>query len=323
MVPLSGWSGRGMRWNSQAIPWAVSAKGSLVQSWASSQHSSIHPRYQATQGLKLAICPSTGKTRCWPYAMSCEQSRNYTWELHFPEFLHGSRSKLAIREICRFGRWDEAVAIRSWRSGVGTGAAAAHTRCHSPAGPPRCCWHQLGPQQIQVRPDLPQPPQALSQVHIQLCDNAAAAAAAAKSLQSCPTLCNPIDGSPPGSSVPGILQARTLEWVAISFSNACMHTKSLQSCPTLCDPMDSSPPGSYVHRILQSRILEWVAISFCDNGHFLWPICENVTRFSCASPVGSRPEAMRVRGTFQFVPVLSHFISNFHPKCRPCGLWKI
>ena len=47
-----------------------------------------------------------------------------------------------------------------------------------------------------------------------------AAAAAAKSLQSCPTLCDPIDGSPPGSPVPGILQARTLEWVAISFSNA-------------------------------------------------------------------------------------------------------
>ena len=46
------------------------------------------------------------------------------------------------------------------------------------------------------------------------------AAAAAKSLQSCPTLCNSIDGSPPGSPVPGILQARTLEWVAISFSNA-------------------------------------------------------------------------------------------------------
>ena len=48
----------------------------------------------------------------------------------------------------------------------------------------------------------------------------AAAAAAAKLRQSCPTLCDPIDGSPPGSSVPGILQARTLEWVAISFSNA-------------------------------------------------------------------------------------------------------
>ena len=50
--------------------------------------------------------------------------------------------------------------------------------------------------------------------------NMLSAAAAAKSLQSCLTLCDPIDGSPPGSSVPGILQARTLEWVAISFSNA-------------------------------------------------------------------------------------------------------
>ena len=49
---------------------------------------------------------------------------------------------------------------------------------------------------------------------------AAAAAAAAKSLQSCPTLCDPIEGSPPGSPIPGILQARTLEWVAIAFSNA-------------------------------------------------------------------------------------------------------
>ena len=67
-----------------------------------------------------------------------------------------------------------------------------------------------------------------------------AAAAAAKSLQSCPTLCDPIDGSPPGSPVPGILQARTLEWVAISFQ--CMKVKSesegAQSCPTLSNPMD-------------------------------------------------------------------------------------
>ena len=51
-------------------------------------------------------------------------------------------------------------------------------------------------------------------------DATGAAAAAAKSLQSCPTLCDPIDSSPPGSPVPGILQARTLQWVAISFSNA-------------------------------------------------------------------------------------------------------
>ena len=63
-----------------------------------------------------------------------------------------------------------------------------------------------------------------------------------KSLQSCLTLCDPMDSSPPSSSVYGILQARILEWVAISFSNACLHVKLLQSCPTLCNPMDSSPP---------------------------------------------------------------------------------
>ena len=51
----------------------------------------------------------------------------------------------------------------------------------------------------------------------------------AKSLQSCPTLCDPIDGSPPGSPVPGILQARTLEWVAISFSNAWKWKMDLES----------------------------------------------------------------------------------------------
>ena len=91
----------------------------------------------------------------------------------------------------------------------------------------------------------------------------AAAAAAAKLLQSCPTLCNPIDGSPPGSPVPGILQARTLEWVAISYS---MHERKSesevpQSCLTLSDPMDCSLPGSSVHGIFQARVLEWVAIA--------------------------------------------------------------
>ena len=84
--------------------------------------------------------------------------------------------------------------------------------------------------------------------------------AAAKSLQSCLTLCDPTAGSPPGSSIPGILQARVLEWVAISFSNTCMPAKLLQSCSTLCNPMDSSPPGSSVHGILRLRILEWVAM---------------------------------------------------------------
>ena len=65
------------------------------------------------------------------------------------------------------------------------------------------------------------------------------AAAAAKSLQSCPTLCDPIDGSPPGSPVPRILQARTLEWVAISFSNAWKwkaKVKSLSPVQLLATP---------------------------------------------------------------------------------------
>ena len=62
------------------------------------------------------------------------------------------------------------------------------------------------------------------------------AAAAAKSLQSCPTLCHPINGSPPGSPVPGILQARTLEWVAISFSNAWKWKVKVKSLPLLKTP---------------------------------------------------------------------------------------
>ena len=90
--------------------------------------------------------------------------------------------------------------------------------------------------------------------------------AASKSLQSCPTLCDPIDGSPPGPAVPGILQARTLEWVAISFSNAWkwkVKVKSL-SRVRLSDPTDWSLPGSSVHGILQARVLEWGAIAFSD-----------------------------------------------------------
>ena len=76
-----------------------------------------------------------------------------------------------------------------------------------------------------------------------------AAAAAAKSLQSCPTLCDPIDGSPPGSFVPGILQARTLEWVAISFSKARkwkVKVKSLSPVRLLATPWTAAhqaPPS--------------------------------------------------------------------------------
>ena len=90
-------------------------------------------------------------------------------------------------------------------------------------------------------------------------------AAAAKSLQSCLTLCDPVDGSPRGSSVPGILQARIPEWVAISFSKvytaaAAAAAKSLQSCPTLCNPIDGSPPDS--PSLGFSRQEHWSGLSF-------------------------------------------------------------
>ena len=82
------------------------------------------------------------------------------------------------------------------------------------------------------------------------------AAAAAKSLQSCPTLCDPADGSLPGSPVPGILQARTR--VGCHFLLQCMKVKSerevTQSCPTLSDPMDCSLPGSSAHGLFQAKL---------------------------------------------------------------------
>ena len=126
-----------------------------------------------------------------------------------------------------------------------------------------------------------------------------------KLLQSCLTLCDTMDCSPPGSSVHGILQTRVMCWVTIPFSGGsslprdqtwvcsiaggffsvsaswkalyavCVCAKSLQLCPTLCDPMDCSLPGSSVHVILQARILELVAMPFSrasshhrDQNHF-------------------------------------------------------
>ena len=77
----------------------------------------------------------------------------------------------------------------------------------------------------------------------------------AKSLQSCPTQCDPIDGSPPGSLVPGILKSRTR--VGCHFPLRCMKVKSesevAQSCLTLSDPMDCRPPGSSVHVIFPGK----------------------------------------------------------------------
>ena len=90
------------------------------------------------------------------------------------------------------------------------------------------------------------------------------AAAAAKSLQSCLTLCNPIDGSPPVLN-PGDSPGKNTG-VGCHFLLQCMKVKSesevAQSCPTLSDPMDCSLPGSSVCGIFQARVLEWGAIAF-------------------------------------------------------------
>ena len=93
--------------------------------------------------------------------------------------------------------------------------------------------------------------------------------------KSCPTLCDPTEGSPPDSLVPGILQTRTLEWVAISFSNAWkwkVKVKSL-SCVRLSDPMDRSLPGSSVHGMFQAEVVEWGAIAFSGPRNEAIDIC--------------------------------------------------
>ena len=90
-------------------------------------------------------------------------------------------------------------------------------------------------------------------------------AAAAKLLQSCPTLCNPIDGLLPGSSVPGILQARTLEWAAISFSNAWkwkVKVKLLSRVWLLATPWTAAYQAPPSIGIFQARVLEWDATAF-------------------------------------------------------------
>ena len=90
-----------------------------------------------------------------------------------------------------------------------------------------------------------------------------AAAASAKSPQSCPTLCDLIDGSPPGSRVTGILQARTLEWVAISFSNAGkwkVKVKSLSRVRLFVTPWTAAYQTRLSMGFFQARVLEWVAI---------------------------------------------------------------
>ena len=88
-----------------------------------------------------------------------------------------------------------------------------------------------------------------------------AAATTAKSLQSCLTLCDPIDSSPPG--FPKCLGfSRQEHWSGLPFPSPKHESEVTQSCPTLSDPMDCSLLGSSIHGIFQARVLEWGAIAF-------------------------------------------------------------
>ena len=134
---------------------------------------------------------------------------------------------------------------------------------------------------------------------IQLDDNKnnpikkSAAAAAAKLLQSCPTLCNPIDSSPPGSTVLG--SSRQEHWSGLPFPSQCIKVKSEKevdhSCPTLSDPMDRSLLGSSVHGIFQARVLELGAISFSNA--WVWKLkVESLSRVQlCVTPYTAAHQA--------------------------------
>ena len=117
----------------------------------------------------------------------------------------------------------------------------------------------------------------------------ACAAAAAKSLQSCLTLCDPIDGSPPGSPIPGILQARTLEWVAISSSNAWkwkVNVKSLSHVLLLATPWTAAyqaPPPMWFSRpstgvrvslpSLKNLLAPYYSLNDCEFPTVILPLC--------------------------------------------------
>ena len=108
------------------------------------------------------------------------------------------------------------------------------------------------------------------------------AAAAAKSLQSCPTLCDPIECSPPGSLSLGF--SRQEQWSGLPFPSPMHESEVALSCLTLSDPMDCSLLGSSVHGIFQARVLEWGAIAFSGpqpgKGHM-----DSVERFGASLPI--------------------------------------
>ena len=144
--------------------------------------------------------------------------------------------------------------------------------------------------------------------------------AAAKSLQLCPTLCDPIDGSPPGSPVPGILQARTLEWVAISFSNAWKQKVKVKSrsrfrlFKTPWTAAHQAPPSMGF-----SRQEYWSGVPLWLGGDWLTgPLCKWPQRASsplqlCEDTVLSWQRATCTEGDLHQDQLLGHMISDFQP----------
>ena len=117
--------------------------------------------------------------------------------------------------------------------------------------------------------------------------------AAAKSLQSCPTLCDPIDGSPPGSPVPGILQARVLEWVAIAFSSAWkwkVKVKSLSRVRLSATPWTAAYQAPPSMGFFQAKVLEWGAIAFSGPASYKmsFPSLSYSSQFAWDLPPSSR-----------------------------------
>ena len=108
-------------------------------------------------------------------------------------------------------------------------------------------------------------------------------AAAAKSLQLCPTLCNPIDSRPPGS--PSLGFSRQEHWSVLPFPSPIPESEVAQSCLTLSNPMDCSLPGSSIHGVFQARVLEWGAIAFSGTYTLLLLLLSRFSRVRlCATP---------------------------------------
>ena len=183
---------------------------------------------------------------------------------------------------------------------------------------------------------------------------AAAAATAAKSLQLCPTLCDPIDGSPPGSPTPGILQARTLEWVAISFSNAWkwkVKVKSLSCARLLTTPRTAayqalpsvgfsrqeywtgvpSPSPSLLQCSTIYRVPTFPHMpslfSFPMNWHLYSPVCNSLLCLECML-IHNRgscmvlPHPWSISLPFTFSPLLILYsLGTSHLKCPRETIW--